>query len=93
MRHNLYNYNLNSNITEVSLKKLNKKDIININLTDIHSYISYCDYNFKDGIKTKSRKISSIKSFFKYLYNIVEILDSDPSEKLEMPKLQKILFI
>lgn len=89
MRNCLYGYDLDSDIAKVSIKSLKKRDIVDIDLTDIHAYISFCDSHFKDGIKTKSRKISSIKSFFKYLCNIVEILDRDPSEKLEMPKLQK----
>lgn len=89
MRHNLFGYDLNSNINDVEIKELKKRDIAEIDITDLHAYISFCDEKYKDGVKTKSRKISSIKSFFKYLYNTVEILDKDPSEKLETPKLQK----
>lgn len=89
MRQGLFDFNLNSNIKDVKIKGLKKRDLADIDITDLHAYISYCDLEYKDSSKTKSRKISSIKSFFKYLHNTIEIIDKDPSEKLEAPKLQK----
>lgn len=89
MRKKLFGYNLNSNIDLVNIIKINKKDISDIDISDLHAYISYCDNNFSDSPKTKARKISSIKSFFNYLFNTVELIEKNPSEKLELPKLQK----
>ena len=89
MRKKLFGYNLNSDINEVSILSINKRDILDIDITDLHAYISYCDSYFNDSTKTKARKISAIKSWFKYLHNTVELIDKNPSEKLELPKLQK----
>lgn len=89
MRKKLFGYNLNSDINEVSILSINKRDILDIDITDLHAYISYCDSYYNDSTKTKARKISAIKSWFKYLHNTVEFIDKNPSEKLELPKLQK----
>ena len=89
MRKKLFGYNLNSDINEVSILSINKRDILDIDITDLHAYISYCDSYYNDSTKTKARKISAIKSWFKYLHNTVELIDKNPSEKLELPKLQK----
>lgn len=89
MRKNLFGYNLNSNIDLIPISNIKKHDINDIDITDLHSYISYCDNNFSDSTKTKARKISSIKSFFNYLYNTVELINKNPAEKMELPKLQK----
>lgn len=89
MRKNLFGYNLNSNIDLIPISNIKKHDINDINITDLHAYISYCDNNFSDSTKTKARKISSIKSFFNYLYNTVELINKNPAEKMELPKLQK----
>lgn len=89
MRKKLFGYNLNSDINEVSILSINKRDILDIDITDLHVYISYCDSYYNDSTKTKARKISAIKSWFKYLHNTVELIDKNPSEKLELPKLQK----
>lgn len=40
-------------------------------------------------LKLKQEKISAIKSWFKYLHNTVELINKNPAEKLELPKLQK----
>lgn len=89
MRKKLFGYNLNSDINEVSILSINKRDILDIDITDLHAYISYCNSYYNDSTKTKARKISAIKSWFKYLHNTVELIDKNPSEKLELPKLQK----
>lgn len=89
MRKKLFGYNLNSDINEVSILSINKRDILDIDITDLHAYISYCDSYYNDSTKTKARKISAIKSWFKYLHNTVELIYKNPSEKLELPKLQK----
>ena len=89
MRKKLFGYNLNYDINEVSILSINKRDILDIDITDLHAYISYCDSYYNDSTKTKARKISAIKSWFKYLHNTVELIDKNPSEKLELPKLQK----
>ena len=89
MRKKLFGYNLNSDINEVSILSINKRDILDIDITDLHAYISYCDSYYNDSTKTKARKISAIKSWFKYLHNTAELIDKNPSEKLELPKLQK----
>ena len=89
MRKKLFGYNLNSDINEVSILSINKRDILDIDITDLHAYISYCDSYYNDSTKTKARKISAIKSWFKYLHNTVELIDKNPSDQLELPKLQK----
>lgn len=89
MRKKLFGFNLNSDINSISIVNISKKELADIDITDLHAYISFCDSYYNDSTKTKARKISSIKSFYKYLCNIVEIIDKDPSEKLELPKLQK----
>ena len=89
MRKKLFGYNLNSDINSVSILSINKRDILDIDITDLHAYISFCDSNYNDSSKTKARKISAIKSWFKYWHNTVELINKNPAEKLELPKLQK----
>ena len=65
-------------------------DLINkINIQDLHAYISYIDKVKCNGNFSKSRKIASLKSFFKYLYSIVNLIDKNPTDKLEFPKTDK----
>ena len=68
---------------------LDNKKVNNIKSNDIRDYIKYLnDNNEKD--KTIARKIVSIRTFFDYLMreNIIEV---NPCEKVESPKLKKTL--
>lgn len=89
MRKKYFGYNFDSDINTIDISKISRKNLIDIDITDLHSYISYCDNHFGDSTKTKARKISSIKSWFKYLYYTIEIIPNNPTEKLELPKLEK----
>ena len=56
----------------------------------MHSFLAYLTTNFNSKASTRSRKVSSLRVFFNYLCvkNIIEI---NPSQNLETPKLDKRL--
>ena len=58
-----------------------------ISLQDIHGYISHMARDLKSTPATRARKISSIRVFFKYLTSKAKLLDSNPAQDLETPKL------
>lgn len=60
--------------------------IKDINIQDLHAYISYVDKKRDNGNFAKSRKVASLRSFFNYLYSTVNIIDKNPAETLEFPK-------
>tara|TARA_B100000941_G_scaffold24507_1_gene14661 strand:+ start:406 stop:1305 length:900 start_codon:yes stop_codon:yes gene_type:complete len=64
---------------DLSFSKTAKKDIL-----------SYLSFLFKSGLgsKTVARKLSSLKSFFRYLV-FKSIIQIDPSNDIETPKLLK----
>ena len=68
---------------------LNDKNIKSVASNDIKSYIKHLnEINEKD--KTIARKIVSIRTFFDYLMK-EKIIDVNPCEKIESPKLRKTL--
>ena len=68
---------------------LDNKKVVNIKSEDIREYIKYLNEQ-KEKDKTIARKIVSIRTFFDYLMreNIIEV---NPCEKVESPKLKKTL--
>ena len=60
-----------------------------VKLEDIHSYISYMATSLRSSPATRARKISSIRIFFKYLSSKAKLIDSNPAQDLETPKLGK----
>lgn len=62
-----------------------------ITLTDLYEYLNYLMVERKNNAATRSRKISSLKSFFNYLTNKVGLLSVNPTVELDMPKKKSAL--
>lgn len=61
----------------------------NLNLTDIYGFLNYVSKDRENSAVTRSRKASSLKSFFKYLTTKTSYLKKNPVKDLEMPSLKK----
>lgn len=93
---NIRNYSENTIINyELDLKEyleyLNKKDLnlINITYKDVKQYLSYLyDKNYSNS--SLSRKISTLRSFYKYLYN-ESLIEKNPYLYVSLPKKEKKL--
>lgn len=61
---------------------------------DIEEYLEYCSYYIKDGKeytndeRGKSRKLASLRSFYKYFYDN-ELIETNPAVRVPMPKIHE----
>ena len=62
-----------------------------IELNDIYNYLMYISSERKNNARTRSRRVSSIKSFYKYLHIKAKLIDINPTEGLDAPKTLKSL--
>lgn len=62
-----------------------------IDLTQVFEYMNFLATERKNGVATRSRKVSSLRSFFNYLTNKTGKLSKNPVQELETPKLKKAL--
>ena len=74
---------------EIDITSFNENNLKKITLDDIHAYISHLAINNRSKATTRARKISTIRIFFKYLTLKAHILDVNPAQNLETPKLEK----
>lgn len=99
-----YNYDLNTFLKFIMyhFRMTDEKEIKNINihdmsietfkkvtLDDIHAFLFYLSNNYQSKAATRARKVSSIRVFFNYLSNKTNLLDKNPAQNLETPKLEK----
>lgn len=80
-----------ANFESISVKNADDGLILNATKDDVYEFISYCATERRNNENTRSRKISSIKSFYKWLANEKEILQDNPMDSLESPKHKKSL--
>ncbi|MCI6266964.1 MAG: tyrosine recombinase XerC [Erysipelotrichaceae bacterium] len=76
---------------KIKINDIDIDTIKKIQLSDIHAFLSYLISNFHSKPATRARKISSIRIFFRYLSRKVKLIDVNPAQDLETPKLEKRL--
>lgn len=79
------------NFEKISISDIDLDLIKTIDLTQVFEYMNYLSSVRKNSPKTRARKVSSLRSFFKYLTNKVSKLEVNPVKELETPKLKKSL--
>ena len=78
-----------ADLKEIKINDMDISILKKITLQDIHGYISYMAIDLKSSPATRARKISAIRVFFKYLTSKAKIIDVNPAQNLETPKLGK----
>lgn len=76
---------------KISIRNFDVNRLENVSLQKIYEYIFFLQDERENNAKTISRKISSLKSLYKYLTKSVMILKNDPTTNLELPKLKKTM--
>lgn len=67
-----------SNVTEDDMKKVGESTII--------AFLMYSNVERKNSTTTRMRKLSALKSFFKYLVNKAHLFEIDPTSNVDSPK-------
>lgn len=75
--------------SKITINDISINTIKKITLDDIHAFISYLATTLRSKPATRARKVSSIRIFFKYLSSKAKLIDANPAQDLETPKLDK----
>ena len=76
----------NITINDITLDTIKK-----IKLEDIHAFLAYLTSEHNSKAATRARKASSIRIFFNYLTQKTNLIEINPAQNLETPKLDKRL--
>ena len=76
-------------LKEISIKDMTIEDIKSITIEDIHKYLAYMATVLKSKATTRARKVSTIRIFFNYLSQKAKLIEYNPAQNLETPKLEK----
>lgn len=86
---NLVDKNIEFN--NISILNINIDVIKSITLSDIYEFLHFVSSERNNSAVTRSRKVSSIRSFFNYLTIKVHLLEYNPIKELEVPSVKKSL--
>ena len=90
----LYHFKLTNikniqDLREVDIHNMDISILKKVKLDDIHAFLFYLKNNYQSKSATRARKVSSIRVFFNYLSNKTGILENNPAQNLETPKIEK----
>ncbi len=78
-------------ISLIDISILNEGFFNKITRDDILEYLFHLHSENNNSPRTRCRRLSSIKSFFKYLHTHKKVIDNNPAGDIESPKLNKTL--
>ena len=81
----------NTPFDEILIDNIDLNFIKTITLTDVYEYMNFVGTERKNKASTRSRKVSSLRTYFHYLTNKVNKLEHNPILELETPKTKKTL--
>ena len=88
-RHNIAPTAENMDSCEVA--DLSVEDFKAVTATDIYEYLYYLDTVRGDSPRTRARKLSALRGFYKYLIVKKKYFENDPCANIENPKMKKQL--
>lgn len=77
--------------TEILIDDVDISFVRSISLSDVYSYLTYLNREKGLNEASRARKISAIRSFFKYLTVKTHQLSENPVQDLDSPKIRKSL--
>ena len=76
---------------EIDVSDITLDLISSVTLNDAYMYLTYCKINRNNNERTRSRKVSTLRAFYKYLSVQKKILKDNPLQELESPRIKKAL--
>ena len=93
LKYIMYHFGLSKeeNIKDIDIHDMSIDVLKRVTLDDIHSFLFYLTDTYHSKAATRARKAASIRVFFNYLTQKEKILEINPSQGLETPKMDKRL--
>jgi site-specific recombinase XerD len=76
---------------EINISCVDLNLLKSISIMDAYAFLSYCRSDRKNDAAIRARRTIAIKRFFRYLSVNMKLLDENPLQELDSPKLKKTL--
>ncbi|MCQ2448696.1 MAG: tyrosine recombinase XerC [Clostridia bacterium] len=76
---------------EISIESVDLELIRTVTISDLYAFIVYCKNERNNNASTRARKCSTLRIFFRYLSAQTHLIENNPAELLDSPKLKQSL--
>ena len=73
---------------EIDISCVDAELIRTVTISDLYAFIVFCKDERGNNAATRARKTSTLRIFFKYLTSQIHLLENNPAEMLESPKVK-----
>lgn len=80
-----------TDFSEIDISSIDAELINTVTISDLYSFVVFCKDERDNNAATRARKISTLRIFFKYLTSQIHLLETNPAEMLESPKVKNAL--
>lgn len=75
------------NLEAIDIATMTIEEIRAITLEDLYYFMEYCEVQRGNSAAARARKVATLKSFFKYLKGKRRLIEENPADELETPKI------
>ncbi len=75
---------------DIDISDIDEDFIKSVKIGDIYSFLAFCRMDLNNQAKTRARKVSAVRMFFKYLTS-QGIISENPAQDLDSPNVKKTL--
>lgn len=79
------NIKSDAEIEDININDMSDEEIRNISVKDVYNFIFYVSDERRNNKYSRYRKLSALRSFFKYLTKTEHITEVDPTRDIDMP--------
>ncbi len=76
--------------SKIDITYFTADDFAKLTSSDVYEFLTFCKNDRNNSAKTRSRKLSSIRTFYRFLANR-NFIKTNPMSNLESPKIEKTL--
>lgn len=77
-----------TNFEKIDISGVDAELISSVTISDLYAFIVFCKDERGNNAATRARKTSTLRIFFKYLTSQIHLLETNPAEMLESPKVK-----
>jgi len=75
------------NLSAIDIGTITIEEIREMTLEDLYLFMEYCEVQRGNSAAARARKVATLKSFFKYLKGKRRLIEENPADELETPKI------
>lgn len=76
---------------EIKVNDMTLELVSSVSLSDAYMFLVYCKDNRDNNERTRARKATTLRMFYKYLTVQKKVIDENPLQELDSPKIKKTL--